>query len=67
MLHPNKKVRDPIIKKFSNNKNVLLLNPLKYKDLIYIMKNCYFIMSDSGGIQEEVYFWETCFDFKRYY
>ena len=23
-------------------------------------------MSDSGGIQEEVLLWETCFDFKRY-
>ncbi|MBO8221441.1 non-hydrolyzing UDP-N-acetylglucosamine 2-epimerase [Prochlorococcus marinus] len=53
IMHPNKKVSDPIIKKFSNNKKVLLLNPLKYTDLIHIMKNCYFIMSDSGGIQEE--------------
>lgn len=53
IMHPNKKVKEPIIKKFSNNKNVLLLKPVKYTDLIYIMKNCYFIMSDSGGIQEE--------------
>jgi len=33
--------------------NIHLLRPLDYKELIYIMNQSYFIMTDSGGIQEE--------------
>ena len=53
-------VYDEIINgKKIENKNYLYLNrlllipPLNYIDLIYIESESYFIMSDSGGIQEE--------------
>ena len=32
---------------------LLLIKPLNYIDLIHLQKSCYFIMTDSGGIQEE--------------
>ncbi len=33
--------------------NINLCDPLPYLDFIYLMKRCYFILSDSGGVQEE--------------
>ena len=34
-------------------KNLLLINPLGYHDFLKLMKNAKFVMTDSGGIQEE--------------
>ncbi|MBD3231385.1 UDP-N-acetylglucosamine 2-epimerase (non-hydrolyzing) [Candidatus Dependentiae bacterium] len=34
-------------------KNVVLLEPLSYKNLVYVLINCDIIATDSGGIQEE--------------
>jgi UDP-N-acetylglucosamine 2-epimerase (non-hydrolysing) len=39
--------------KLSNNKNIKLLKVVGYFDMLKLMKNCKFIVSDSGGIQEE--------------
>lgn len=32
---------------------LLLIQPLNYIDLVHLQTDCYFIMTDSGGIQEE--------------
>ena len=32
---------------------LLIISPLNYIDLVHLESKCYFIMSDSGGIQEE--------------
>ena len=40
-------------KKLKNSKNVFLLNSVGYFEILELMKNCSFILSDSGGIQEE--------------
>ena len=32
---------------------VFLIDPLGYQEFTLLMKYCYFIMTDSGGIQEE--------------
>lgn len=32
---------------------IFLTEPLDYKSLIYVMKKCSFLMTDSGGLQEE--------------
>ena len=39
--------------KIKNSKNILVIPPVGYFDMINLMKNCEFIVSDSGGIQEE--------------
>ena len=53
-MHKNKIVRDPLKKFLGDLPQVFLLEPFDYKSLLSIIKNCFFIMSDSGGIQEEV-------------
>jgi UDP-N-acetylglucosamine 2-epimerase (non-hydrolysing) len=51
-IHPN-----PEVKKYKNTlKNVNVIEPLSHEDIIKIIKKCKFIISDSGGIQEEACF-----------
>ncbi|MBT3393189.1 MAG: UDP-N-acetylglucosamine 2-epimerase (non-hydrolyzing) [Elusimicrobiaceae bacterium] len=52
-VHLNPKVRKPVGKYLSNKKNIFLIEPLDYKSFIYMMDKSYFVMSDSGGVQEE--------------
>ena len=52
-MHKNFKVRDYIVQNLSNQKNVSLVEPLQYDEFVFVMKNSFFIMTDSGGIQEE--------------
>jgi UDP-N-acetylglucosamine 2-epimerase (non-hydrolysing) len=33
--------------------NVYLIKPLEYEVFAYLMKRCYLVLTDSGGIQEE--------------
>ncbi len=52
-MHKNKVVRKPFQDLLSNNRRVLLVEPLSYDQLVSVMKNAYLILTDSGGIQEE--------------
>jgi len=36
------------------SEKVLLIEPLNYIDIVYLIKNCSGVISDSGGMQEEV-------------
>ena len=40
--------------KLSKSENVLLFDSVGYFEMLELMKNCSFIITDSGGIQEEV-------------
>ncbi len=51
--HPNPKVRSIISPILSNVERVHLVEPLDYKDFINLMSKSFFMLSDSGGIQEE--------------
>lgn len=53
LVHPNPNVGNVIRQELSNIKNVLLLDPLNYDELIGLMCQSTLIMTDSGGIQEE--------------
>ncbi|HAI38797.1 MAG TPA: UDP-N-acetylglucosamine 2-epimerase (non-hydrolyzing), partial [Maribacter sp.] len=51
-MHPN-----PQIQQHKNKlTNVNIIEPLNHDDLINLMKTCNFIITDSGGIQEEASF-----------
>ena len=53
-LHKNPIVRDVIktcLKDF--NDNVIFTEPLNYPEFVYAMNRSFFILSDSGGVQEE--------------
>lgn len=40
-------------KKIQKSENILVIPPVGYFDMLYLMKKCKFIISDSGGVQEE--------------
>jgi len=58
-VHLNPNVAEPVKEILGNNKNIFLTEPLDYVSFLYLMSKCKFIMSDSGGVQEE------CFVFSK--
>ena len=52
-MHMNPNVREPVKKYLSGKSNVYLIEPLDYSYLIWLMEKCFFVLTDSGGIQEE--------------
>ena len=53
-LHPNPKIKDLVLSSdIINIKNIILLPPLEYMDILKLMSLSKVILSDSGGIQEE--------------
>ncbi len=52
-VHLNPNVQKPVKKILSNTSNIYLIKPLAYESFIYIMNKSYFIITDSGGVQEE--------------
>ncbi len=52
-VHLNPNVQEPVNRILANNPNISLISPLGYEDFICMMKYCRFILSDSGGVQEE--------------
>lgn len=53
-VHTNPKVATQVEKSLSNNKYFTLLPPLKYRDLLSTIKFSQLVITDSGGIQEEM-------------
>ena len=52
-VHLNPNVQKPVNEILSNTPNVYLINPLQYESFLYLMNKSYFIITDSGGVQEE--------------
>ena len=52
-VHLNPHVQQPVKQHLSNLENVHLITPLDYEPFVYLLKHCHFILTDSGGIQEE--------------
>jgi UDP-N-acetylglucosamine 2-epimerase (non-hydrolysing) len=52
-VHLNPNVQEPVARILSNYPNIHLITPLEYLPFVYLMKEAYFIITDSGGIQEE--------------
>jgi len=52
-MHFNPNVREPINRILKGIANVHLIEPLDYPYLIWLMEKCFFVLTDSGGIQEE--------------
>ena len=52
-MHKNPAVREIIQKHLSSRDNVILCDPLDYPDFVWAMNSSLFILSDSGGVQEE--------------
>ncbi len=52
-VHLNPKVQEPVFRILKNQRNVRLMPPLSYDEFVVLMDRSYFILTDSGGIQEE--------------
>ncbi len=52
-VHLNPKVQEPVRRLLGNNPRVALIPPVGYEDFIWLMDRSYFVLSDSGGVQEE--------------
>ena len=52
-VHLNPNIREPVIKGLRDLSNVYLIEPVSYETFAYLMSQSYFILTDSGGIQEE--------------
>ncbi len=52
-VHLNPNVQKPVKEILSDISNIYLMEPLQYEQFIYTMNKSYFIITDSGGVQEE--------------
>ena len=52
-VHLNPNVQKPVNELLSEVKNIYLIKPMQYEAFIYMMDKSYFIITDSGGVQEE--------------
>ena len=52
-VHLNPNVQEIVKKVLSGTTNIHLIEPLNYPSLIWLMDKSFFVLTDSGGIQEE--------------
>ena len=52
-VHLNPNVQEPARRILGNVPGVMLIDPLDYLPLVYLMKRATLVLTDSGGIQEE--------------
>jgi UDP-N-acetylglucosamine 2-epimerase (non-hydrolysing) len=52
-VHPQPRVRETVEPLLSDHPRIQLIEPLDYLDNVAAMKACSFLVTDSGGIQEE--------------
>ena len=52
-MHPNPTIRNIVLEMLSGQKNVFLIEPLSVLDMHNLLPKVYFVMTDSGGLQEE--------------
>ena len=54
--HPNPNLKKAITSILSKNKNLKIIPPLDYLKFINLLSSSYFLITDSGGLQEEASF-----------
>jgi UDP-N-acetylglucosamine 2-epimerase (non-hydrolysing) len=52
-VHRNPNVTDPVTRRLSGRRNVVLIEPLDYVPFVDLMRRAHILITDSGGIQEE--------------
>lgn len=52
-VHLNPNVQKPVYDLLSIQRNIHLVDPLDYPSFVWLMDKSYFIITDSGGVQEE--------------
>ena len=54
-IHPK---TQSIIKNNNLGVSFRMINPVGYLEMIWLIQNCYLVVTDSGGLQKEAYFFE---------
>ncbi len=52
-VHPNPNVRKLLHEELANRSGISLIEPLDYVSFVDLMWRCHFVLTDSGGVQEE--------------
>jgi len=52
-VHPNPNVRAPMTEVLGGIDNIAMIDPLDYPNFVRLLSLCHFVMTDSGGVQEE--------------
>jgi UDP-N-acetylglucosamine 2-epimerase (non-hydrolysing) len=52
-VHRNPSVRRIVYQVLSGAPNISLLPPLDYQPMVWLLRRCHFVITDSGGLQEE--------------
>jgi len=52
-VHPNPNVKNVVYGLLQNEPRIQLCAPIDYKEMVKALKNCYLVLTDSGGLQEE--------------
>ena len=52
-VHLNPQVQEPVKRILGSNPRVCLVSPAAYEEFVWLMDRCHFLLSDSGGVQEE--------------
>lgn len=52
-VHLNPQVQEPVRRILGSNPRVCLVAPAAYEEFVWLMDRCHFLLSDSGGVQEE--------------
>jgi UDP-N-acetylglucosamine 2-epimerase (non-hydrolysing) len=52
-VHLNPNIQSQVFQLLKDIKNVYLISPLQYDDMIFLLTQTHLILTDSGGIQEE--------------
>jgi UDP-GlcNAc3NAcA epimerase len=64
-LHPRTKKRMQVSPPFSQFKNIRFIEPASYFEMLQLEKNAKAILTDSGGVQKEAYWFEVpCLTFR---
>jgi UDP-N-acetylglucosamine 2-epimerase (non-hydrolysing) len=52
-VHPNPGIRGTIHELLGGHSRIDLIDPLNYTELLCLLRDCFLVMTDSGGLQEE--------------
>ena len=52
-VHPNPGVRREVMPRLGGRPNIHLIEPVAYEEMVHLLECCHFVLTDSGGLQEE--------------
>ena len=52
-VHLNPQVQEPVRRLLGSNDRIALVSPISYEDFVWLMDRATFLLTDSGGVQEE--------------